>query len=368
MTNQVANTHLPPNLPESLGQLYDWYHKNHRKLPFRQTKDFYSIWVSEIMLQQTRVEAMLPIYQNFLNRFPHVVALANADVQEVLAAWQGLGYYSRARNLHEGARQIVNQFNADFPADLEKALKIKGVGPYTAAAVLSISKGVRIAVVDGNVKRILARLFYHNFKDTKELQLQANSLLNLNTKNDVSVHNQAIMECGALICKPVNPLCSQCPLQNSCLVFQKNDGALFASYPPKKILVKQELVMELYLVSIQQKRLIVRTPKSLFFKNHWFLPYRVLDKTGATIYQSAMLEEAIAPEGLFKGAFRHSITRYQIQVRLYEAKLSQNDLQARLSVKQSDEEKAVFDHKIILESNLEKYIVSSIWKKARKFL
>ncbi len=199
-------------------QLVEWYLKHHRKLPWRETGDPYRIWVSEVMLQQTQVNTVLPYYGRFLKRFPTVKKLAAADLQTVLKTWEGMGYYARARNLHRSARLVVEDHKGVIPSDPEGFRKLPGVGEYIASAVLSIAFDQPFAVVDGNVKRVLSRLFtidapvndsssYKQFKDT------AQGLL---FSEEPGMFNQAMMELGALICKPRHPVCDPCPLASVC--------------------------------------------------------------------------------------------------------------------------------------------------------
>ncbi|MEO8236134.1 MAG: A/G-specific adenine glycosylase [Flavobacterium sp.] len=198
--------------------LTTWYLENKRDLPWRKTTDPYFIWLSEIMLQQTRVAQGLPYYRAFTKEFPTVLDLANASEEKVLKLWQGLGYYSRARNLHATAKHIAGNLNEIFPQDYKNLLKLKGIGEYTAAAIASFSYNEVVPVVDGNVFRVLSR--YYNVatditsaKAKKEFTLLAQEVI---SKDDPALFNQAIMEFGALQCVPKNPNCTICPLNSSC--------------------------------------------------------------------------------------------------------------------------------------------------------
>lgn len=200
-------------------QIRDWYRLNMRELPWRETKDPYKIWLSEIILQQTRVDQGLAYYEKFVAHFPEIKSLADADEQLVLNLWQGLGYYSRARNLHFAAKQVMDEFKGDFPSIYTDILKLKGVGKYTAAAISSFAFDEPQGVVDGNVYRVLSRVFdidepVDSSKGQKTFQLLANELI---SKQNPGEHNQAIMELGALVCKPTNPSCEICPVENMCL-------------------------------------------------------------------------------------------------------------------------------------------------------
>ena len=199
--------------------LAQWYEQNKRDLPWRNAHDPYKIWLSEIILQQTRVDQGLSYYLRFISSFPDVFSLAGAQEDEVLKLWQGLGYYSRARNMHKTASEIVSVYKGVFPKDYHTLLRLKGIGPYTAAAIASFAYNQAYPVVDGNVIRVLARIF--NI-DLPIHSSRANTLFNelalaLLDKVNPARHNQAIMEFGALQCKPGQPDCSVCPLSELCL-------------------------------------------------------------------------------------------------------------------------------------------------------
>ncbi|WP_163707927.1 A/G-specific adenine glycosylase [Mangrovibacterium lignilyticum] len=205
-------------------KLRRWYEQNKRHLPWRETSDPYIIWLSEIILQQTRIDQGLAYFKRFVENYPTVEKLAEATEDEVLKLWQGLGYYSRARNLHYTAKTISTVYNGNFPSDYKEILSLKGVGEYTAAAVASISFNLPHAVVDGNVYRVLSRLFGIDTPiDSTEGRKQFNELANeiLNQKNPGD-HNQAMMEFGALQCTPKKPKCGDCIFNDWCLALKEN--------------------------------------------------------------------------------------------------------------------------------------------------
>ena len=213
-------------------QIQKWYTENHRDLPWRHTRSPYFIWLSEVILQQTRVDQGMSYYQKFCTLFPSVTDLALASEQEVLSAWQGLGYYSRARNLHKTARHIHKFLNGEFPDNYTELLKLPGIGPYTAAAIASFAFREPKAVVDGNVYRVLSRFLgiktpIDTTTGKKEFQLIAEELLD---RANPDSHNQAIMEFGALLCTPKKPNCATCPLTESCLAYSANT---VTDYPVK---------------------------------------------------------------------------------------------------------------------------------------
>lgn len=204
-------------------QLLKWYSTEKRELPWRNTQDPYRIWLSEIILQQTRIQQGLPYYLKFVETFPTVNDLANAEEHEVLRLWQGLGYYSRARNLHACAKQVVENHHGKFPTSYKELLLLKGIGKYTAAAISSFAFGAAQAVVDGNVFRVLSR-FFGLTEDISEqrsfgvFETKANELI---SKNDPATFNQAIMDFGAIQCKPKNPHCTLCPFSAQCFAFNQ---------------------------------------------------------------------------------------------------------------------------------------------------
>jgi len=214
-----------------------WYLQNNRELPWRKTKNAYFIWLSEIMLQQTRVAQGLSYYLKFTEAFPTVFDLAKADESTVLKMWQGLGYYSRARNLHFSAKLIADELKGEFPSTYNEIIKLKGIGDYTASAIASICFDEPTAVVDGNVYRVLSRYFgintpINSSAGMKEFKALAQSLID---KKQSGTFNQAIMDFGALHCKPQNPLCETCPFSDSCVALEKK---LIKELPVKEKKIK----------------------------------------------------------------------------------------------------------------------------------
>ena len=229
------------------GILINWYQQHRRDLPWRNTRDPYRIWLSEVILQQTRVNQGLDYYYRFTERFPDVQSLASASEEEVLKIWQGLGYYSRARNLHQAARTIVEKTDGKFPDTYVGLLKLKGIGEYTAAAISSIAFGETRPVIDGNVARVLSRLFA--LDEAVDGSAGKKGLLGIATGliqgTDPAQFNQAIMEFGALQCKPSGPECETCPMQISCLAFSRNK---VQNYPLKSLKTRVKEVYYYYLV------------------------------------------------------------------------------------------------------------------------
>lgn len=248
--------------------LLAWYRRHARALPWRETHDPYRIWVSEIMLQQTRVAAVLAHYRVFLERFPDIPALARAKEADVLAVWSGLGYYRRARMLHRAAQQVVRDHGGRLPRTLKALRALPGIGRYTAAAIASIAFGVPSAVVDGNVERVLSRLAGTPLRDAATWQ-RAQDLLHSTRPGDF---NQAMMDLGATVCLPEKPLCGVCPVAASCAT----RGALPVAKPAARR--KQQLA---YALSLSRRngsvRMVRRSPKETLMPGMWELPAGVPD-------------------------------------------------------------------------------------------
>jgi A/G-specific adenine glycosylase len=267
---------LKKNKIQNVGQirsaLTSWYNKNSRKLPWRASKNPYHIWVSEMMLQQTQVNTVIPYFHRFLEKFPDIQALAASDLQAVLKLWEGLGYYSRARNFHKAARIVAVDYSGKIPDDRDRFLALPGVGDYIVAAVLSIAFDRPLAVVDGNVKRVFARLFeidapVNVSASHKIFQEIADELLDA---DDPATFNQAVMELGALVCKPANPDCRICPLHQWCRALKH---MTVAAFPVKK---KKSPVphyhMAVGVIFKKDKVLIVRRPEEKMLGGLWEFP------------------------------------------------------------------------------------------------
>ena len=245
--------------------IISWYKKNKRDLPWRKTKDPYKIWLSEIILQQTRVAQGYDYYVQFIENFPTVKQLAAADEDTILKLWQGLGYYSRARNLHTAAKMVIADFKGKFPKKYDDVIQLKGVGEYTAAAVSSFANNEAKAVIDGNVYRVLSRVFgietpIDATQGKKEFKELANKLLDV---KNAGLHNQAIMEFGALQCKPQKPDCGNCPLQYNCIA---NEKGLQKELPKKekKIKVRNRYFNYLYIQQGSHTYINKRTEKDIW--------------------------------------------------------------------------------------------------------
>ena len=268
-------------------QLVLWYLSNKRDLPWRATVNPYKIWLSEIILQQTRVDQGMSYYLKFIENFPTINELASASEEQVLKLWQGLGYYSRARNLHFSAKYIVYELNGEFPLTYNELIKLKGVGDYTASAIASICFNEATAVVDGNVYRVLSRYFginttINSTKGIKEFKQLAQQLLD--SKNS-GTHNQAVMEFGARMCKPQNPECETCPLSNSCVALDKK---LIKELPvkEKKITIKKRYFNYLVIQTEDNRTKIVKRNKGIWINLYEF----PLIETQSEIEENQLIE------------------------------------------------------------------------------
>ena len=230
--------------------LLEWFEQNHRPMPWKGIKDPYLIWISEVILQQTRVKQGWDYFIRFTKRFPDIKSLAIANIEEVLKYWEGLGYYTRARNLHASARIIIEKHNGTFPDKYEDILSLKGIGKYTAAAISSFAYSKAYAVLDGNVYRVLSRIFeiyipIDSIEGNKQFsQLATDCIIHA---NDPGVYNQAIMDFGATLCKPVNPDCEICPMNTFCLAYNNKTVNLL---PVKeKKLIRRDRFFHYFLIS-----------------------------------------------------------------------------------------------------------------------
>jgi A/G-specific adenine glycosylase len=309
-------------------KIVDWYTINKRNLPWRDTKDPYKIWVSEIVLQQTRVEQGLNYYLRFIDRFPSVESLASANEDEVLKYWQGLGYYSRARNLHFSAKYIVESLNGKFPNTFAELKKLKGVGDYTAAAIASFAYNEKVPLVDGNVYRVLSRLLAEGTPiDTSNGKKLFSELANeLLSKQEAQVFNQAIMEFGALQCKPSAPDCDQCPIQTNCLSFAEKK---IAAYPvkSKKVKVRKRFLNYLFIADGENTFLKKRNSndiwKGLFefplIETKSKVSLKTLSKTKEWVNLFNNLEVTVIEES---EAIKHQLSHQQLIVLFFKLKIN----------------------------------------------
>ncbi|MGC6480209.1 MAG: A/G-specific adenine glycosylase [Flavobacteriaceae bacterium] len=277
--------------------LLNWYSDHAREFPWRNTTDPYRIWLSEIILQQTRTQQGLPYYQKFVERFPTVEHLADADEEEVLKLWQGLGYYSRARNLHFTAQTIRDRYDGKFPQNFEELLQLKGVGDYTASAIGSICFGLRQAVVDGNVYRVLSRYFGDSFPidHHKALAHFKKIAQKLMEDLDPAGFNQAMMEFGALHCTPKKPLCQSCPFQHNCVAYQTQQIHLFPR-KEKKTKIRKRYFHYLVIDNTSTKTYLQARQKKDIWQGLYEFP--LLEKNTASLPSVSEWGSVLSPLGL----------------------------------------------------------------------
>ncbi|KPH13590.1 A/G-specific adenine glycosylase [Chryseobacterium sp. ERMR1:04] len=278
-------------------KLLNWYKVNARDLPFRQTKDPYKIWICEIVFQQTRINQGLNHYNNFIKRFPDVKTLAGAEEDEVLLYWKGLGYYSRAINIHKAAQQIMNEYEGSFPSDYDEILKLKGVGKYTAAAVSSICFEGKMPAVDGNFYRVLSRVFADNFDVSNSRAFNYFSeLATLVLPENVGDFNQAMMDLGSEVCKPKNPLCGECPLNGDCLAFSLHQ---ISEFPVKTKKVKAaDLGLTYYFVHRNGQFLIQQRKDDFIWKKLFEFPPEISEELMPFIKSAKMVSHKLTHKNL----------------------------------------------------------------------
>lgn len=319
-------------------RLHCWYAEHKRDLPWRNNVSPYRVWISEVILQQTRVDQGTDYYHRFVERFPDVVSLAAADEQEVLKYWQGLGYYSRARNLHKAAQQVVEHFDGKLPDNYNDLLKLKGVGPYTAAAIASIAYGLPHAVVDGNVYRVLSRLFgvelpIDTGEGKREFALLADLLLD---REHPSAHNQAMMELGALVCLPRRALCDECPLAERCYALQEQRVYDFP-FRRKRVKVRARYLSYFHIVDGDYTYLKQRKGRDIWRNLYEFPLLEHADIVGFESVLSAGIPKEVltginieAPEGVeteHRWRTKHILTHQVLHVNFFRIDLSEGVLE-----------------------------------------
>jgi len=314
-----------PQLDQQLaGKLLAWYRRCARDLPWRRRSDAYAIWIAEVMLQQTRVEQAGPYYQRWLERFPDIAALAAADLDEVLKAWEGLGYYARARNLHAAARRIVEEFGGELPRRVEDLLRLPGVGRYTAGAIASIAFGLDEPVLDGNVTRVLARAYRIRQAPTsvavrKRLWKLARWLIPPGRASEL---NQAMMDLGATICLPRRPRCDECPLRRPCLARAAGEQDKLPRKTPRKPSPHYDVAAAV--VWNRGKVLIDLRPVDGLLGGLWEFPGGKVQpgETSADAARRELREEVGVEVGPLRPLItvRHAYTHFRITMHVFEGR------------------------------------------------
>jgi len=301
-----------------------WYEKHQRKLPWRESHDPYKIWISEVMLQQTTVSAVLAYYRKWLRLFPDVKSLSRAPLQKVLKAWQGLGYYQRAKNMHRAAQVLCDKFGGQIPSDYRELSNLPGFGPYTAAAVSSLAFDKPYPLIEANVRRLLMRLSgLHAEANPKNDRALLRFLEPFLPQKKIGLFNQALMEIGSQVCRPKNPLCLLCPLSEFCRAFKEGTQEIIPK-PKKRIFRKVEAVVAI--IQRKGKFLIQKRPPQGLLADLWEFP-------GGKRKQGETLEEALrrevkeellaeAKEIKFLTRVKHAYTQFQVSLSAYECKLN----------------------------------------------
>ena len=302
-------------------RLEKWFTNNQRSLPWRAHRHPYHVWISEMMLQQTQVATMLPYYERFLDAFPTVNELASAEQEQVLKLWEGLGYYARARNLHKAAKIIVNDYDGELPESYDELQKLPGVGPYIAAAVTSIAFNNPIPVVDGNVLRVFSR-FWGSFEDIRSPKVRTvffNKLKKYIQYSKPSDFNQAMMECGALICKPVDPSCDNCPLSSHCFAYKSQKVNELPVKSKQAKVPHYDIVIGI--IKKNQKILITKRKQDQLLGGLWEFPGGKIEKneTEQIALKREILEETnLKVKGLSKLAtVKHAYSHFKITMHAY---------------------------------------------------
>ncbi|TNF90062.1 MAG: A/G-specific adenine glycosylase [Gammaproteobacteria bacterium] len=306
----------------------DWYRRYGRHdLPW-QGQDAYRVWLSEIMLQQTQVNTVIPYYRNFVKRFPSIKQLADASIDEVLQHWQGLGYYARARNLHRAANIIRDRHKGRFPQTFEAVAALPGIGRSTAGAILSFAFGQRWPILDGNVKRVLARCFrvpgwYGQSETMKQLWYLAESVT---PEKDAADFNQAMMDIGSMVCLKSKPKCEACPLRQLCSSYRHHSQAEYPQKKPSRARPHKTTLMLLHRCGEQV--LLWRRPPSGIWGGLWSLP-EVDDEPAIPLWQQSFLSTSQAPRNIQDNVIHHQFTHYSLDISL--AIIELEDLPKKLS-------------------------------------
>ena len=292
-----------------------WYRRYGRHgLPW-QGQNAYRVWLSEIMLQQTQVNTVIPYYQSFLKRFPNLKSLANASIDEVLQHWQGLGYYARARNLHKAAQIIRDRHKGRFPRDFDEVIALPGVGRSTAGAILSFAFGQNWPILDGNVKRVLARCFrvpgwYGQSETMNQLWYLTESVT---PEQNTADFNQAMMDIGSMLCLKTNPKCEACPLKQLCSSYRHHSQAQFPQKKPTRSKPQKQTLMLLH--RHQDTILLWRRPPSGIWGGLWSLP-EVDDESAISLWQQSFLTMVQSPRKIQQKVIRHQFTHFGLDISL----------------------------------------------------
>jgi A/G-specific adenine glycosylase len=311
------------NAIEFQRKLETWYSAFRRKLPWRETLDPYKIWISEIMLQQTTVQTVIPYYNDWIERFPDILTLSKASLQKVLKAWQGLGYYHRAKNLHRASKIIMTDFKGQIPQNYDDLKNLPGFGPYTTAAVLSIAFNKPFLTIDANIRRILMRLMKLPRKATSSIDKKLHHFFTpLLPRRNMGIFNQALMELGSLLCRPKNPLCLLCPVLDFCGAYKDGEQEVIP-IPEKRSYKKIQAVIGI--IEKNGKFLIQKRPSTGLLADLWEFPGGKLEKeeTAEQALKREIQEEigVEIDEKCFLTKVQHSYTQFQVTLHAFSCSL-----------------------------------------------
>lgn len=323
--------HISPQLFSS--KILSFYKKYGRKnLPWQKQPTAYRVWVSEIMLQQTQVKTVIPYYLKFIKSFPTVNQLASANIDQVLHHWQGLGYYSRARNLHKSAQLVSTNFHGQFPDNLEQMQSLPGIGPSTAGAVLSFAMGKPTPILDGNVKRVLARVFLVDgwYGQTAVMKKLWQLSKNYTPKKNTNHYNQAMMDLGASFCSRSKPKCELCPLKEFCLAHIHNKTNEYPHKKPKKQIPTKQAYLLLH-QNDQKQIQLQKKPSKGIWGGLWSLPELETETTPAAYKTSGLIEE-----------FRHTFTHFHLEIKILPAT-------SKTKIKDASTKTSKIEEKLLIE-------------------
>jgi len=344
--------------------LIEWFEKEQRDLPWRQDQDPYKVWVSEIMLQQTRVDTVIPYFENFVSKFPTIEDLAEAEEEKVLKAWEGLGYYSRVRNLHAAVKEVAQEYDGKVPNTVEEISSLKGVGPYTTGAILSIAYGIPEPAVDGNVMRVLSRILsvWDDIAKPKTRVLFEDIVREIISKDNPSAFNQALMELGALICVPGNPACLLCPVREHCRAFAEGVQKELPVKSKKKAPTAVSMAA-VVLINEDGKFLIHKRPEKGLLANLWEFPNNetILDVQAPKEQLVDFLTNEYQAKAKIGQAFttiQHVFSHLIWNITVFEGKIegtiNETDNLKLVSLKEMEEYTFPVSHQKILKSYLTK--------------
>ena len=332
----VIPVNLKPAPPDFARSILHWYHQHGRSdLPWQLDKTPYRVWLSEIMLQQTQVATVIPYFHRFLKNFPDIQSLADASIDQVLQYWQGLGYYARARNLHRTAQIIRDQHAGQFPLEMDQLISLPGIGRSSAGAILSLACGQDWPILDGNVKRVLARCFQVRgwYGQSKTMNALWQIAAQLTPVRQTGEYNQAMMDLGATVCVKDRPRCDVCPITDCCASFEQGTQTSFPEKKPAKTRPHKQTLMLLH--RYQDRVLLHRRPPTGIWGGLWSLPEVACDEDIAD-WQSSYLAATQSPEEIKPNVLKHQFTHYSLDISLAVIDLDE------LPQKVADEESIAF--------------------------